>query len=75
MNKNRIEENANKIWFLLCNVNKRWQLTELQRETGLSEKDLFLAIGWLAHDNRIQIEHNFEGSVEYYTLDINLYIG
>lgn len=77
MNKNKIERNARKVWLLISRENRQWNFAELQQATGLSEKDLHFAIGWLAHDNKIQFGHRMNGSVdtEYYGLDINLYIG
>lgn len=77
MNKNRIEKNARKVWLLISRENKQWEFTELQQATGLSARDLHLAIGWLVHENKIQFGHRMSGSVdvEYYGLDINPYIG
>lgn len=76
MNKNAIRRNAEIVWRLLVG-NRQWSLDELRKETGMSEKDLCFAIGWLAHEDKIQFVSRPVGStvMEYYCLEINLYIG
>lgn len=76
MNKYEIRRNAESVWRLLVE-NKQWSFDELRKETGMSEKDLCLAIGWLAHEDKIQFASRPVGNsvMEYYCLEINLYIG
>ena len=47
MNKYQIGTNAGVVWRLL-NDNKRWSYCQLKQASGLSDKDLNAAIGWLA---------------------------
>ena len=47
MNKNDIGHNAGKIWKLLSD-NTCWSCAALQEKSGLSDKELGAAIGWLA---------------------------
>lgn len=77
MNKSKIERNARKVWLLVSRENRQWKFAELQQATGLSERELQLAIGWLAHDSKIQFTHRTNDGIDtvYYGLDINLYIG
>lgn len=55
MNKYEIEKNAALIWNLL---NTRYYLsyTELRTESHLSDIELGTAIGWLAHEDKIEID-------------------
>ncbi len=47
MNKYQIGLNAGVVWHLL-NDNSRWSYCELKKASGLSDRDLSAAIGWLA---------------------------
>ena len=52
----RFGENAGRIWSVL---NERSDITEektLMKLTKLSDKELHAAIGWLARENKIQID-------------------
>lgn len=48
----RIGENAGKIWTLLYASNEL-SLKSLIEQTGLSENDLHMSLGWLARENKI----------------------
>ena len=48
MIKNRIGENAGKVWAVL-NDNREMNISKLKRITKLNEKDLHFALGWLYH--------------------------
>ena len=54
MDKHVIGENAGIIWRLLNN-GERWEYEQLKEKSGLSDRDLNLAIGWLARENKIFI--------------------
>lgn len=73
MNKHQIGLNAGLIWRLLNN-NKQWNYCDLKKASGLSDKDLNAAIGWLAREDKIDFgnEHNDE---ECFFLSINVFIG
>jgi hypothetical protein len=71
MNKKRIGTNAGVVWNLL-NDYQKWDIPKLRKASGLAEKDIHAAIGWLARENKIEIESAPDGSelfylvVEYY---------
>lgn len=75
MDKYSIGVNAGIIWNLLSSDNKKWEYNELKRITGLSDRDLNTAIGWLAREDKIQFDMNKEGNKELLYLELNLYIG
>ena len=49
MNKSEIGLNAGKVWQLLSDYAK-WSYGALKRKSGLKDKELGAAIGWLARD-------------------------
>lgn len=55
MNKKSIGTNAGIIWNLLNNYEK-WDIRQLTKKSGLTEKEVYAAIGWLARENKIEIE-------------------
>lgn len=65
MNKKSIGTNAGKIWNLLNN-NQRWNIKQLCKNSGLSEKEVYSAIGWLARENKIEIEKSSDGDEDFY---------
>ena len=72
MDKHIIGENAGVIWRLLNN-GERWEYEQLKNASGLSDRDLNLAIGWLARENKIFFERSKEQDKEYMYLSIDLY--
>lgn len=73
MNKHQIGLNAGIIWHLLNN-NERWTYCKLKEASGLSERDLDAAIGWLAGEDKIDF-NRLEGDGECFFLSVNVYIG
>ncbi|WP_298649770.1 winged helix-turn-helix domain-containing protein [uncultured Proteiniphilum sp.] len=67
MNKKAIGTNAGIIWNLL-NDYQKWDIPKLRKATGLSEKEIYVAIGWLARENKIEIEPSADGNEAYYLL-------
>jgi hypothetical protein len=67
MNKKLIGTNAGIIWNLRNNRQK-WNVTQLKESSGLLEKEIYTAIGWLARENKIEIDKNEEGQEVYYLL-------
>ena len=65
MNKKSIGTNAGIIWNLLNN-NQRWNINQLCNNSGLSEKEVYSAIGWLARENKVEIEKSSTGDEDYY---------
>lgn len=72
MNKDEIGLNADKIWQLLSNYAK-WSYGTLKRKSGLKDKELGAAIGWLARENKIELYQ--EDDELYVSLGVNVYIG
>ena len=52
MNSAKIRKNAEKVLRELC-ANSLWTFEELGKATDLSGPELYMAIGWLANDDRI----------------------
>lgn len=75
MDKKIIAHNAGIVWRLLDNNNRRWEYGELKEASGLSDRDLNTAIGWLARENRVQFEQDNLGNRYFLYLEMNLYIG
>lgn len=67
MNKKTIGTNAGIIWNLLNN-HQRWNLSDLKEASGLSEKEIYMAIGWLARENKVEIETGPDHEESYYLL-------
>ena len=47
MDRNEIGLNAGKVWQLLSN-NEKWGYGTLKRKSGLKDKELGAALGWLS---------------------------
>lgn len=73
MNKYQIGLNAGKIWRLLNN-NRPWSYSELKKASGLPDRDLNAAIGWLARENKIDFEAS-DGRGDSLFLSVNVFIG
>ncbi len=71
MDKKAIGTNAGIIWNLLNN-SKKWTVPQLMEKSGLTEMEVYTAIGWLTREDKIEIEkrpdnnHRFYLIVEYY---------
>ena len=50
-----IGENAGKIWQVLHKKSQS-NLSELKKDTGLSDQNLYLALGWLAREGKVKFE-------------------
>ena len=51
----------------------RWSYDSLKRNSGLKDKELGAALGWLAREDKIEI-HQEEDEL-YVSLGVNVYIG
>ena len=69
MDKHIIGENAGIIW----NNGERWEYDKLKAVSGMSDRDLNLAIGWLAREDKIFFERNKDDNKEYLYLSLDLY--
>ncbi len=65
MDKRSIGANAGIIWNLLNN-NQRWSIKQLCKASKLTEKEIYTAIGWLARENKVEIEKSSNGDEEFY---------
>ncbi len=74
MDVQSIGQNAGLVWRLLDH-NRRWEYNELKAATGLSDRDLNAALGWLARENKVQFETSQKDGLDYLFLELNLYIG
>ena len=86
MNAQSIGECAGIVWRLLYGDKRRWEYKEIKAATGLSNRDLNAAIGWLAREGKIQAIGWLarEGKIQFINLpdreealyiELNLYIG
>lgn len=73
MNKEQIGVNAGKIWKLLSSDNGRWTYNDIKKATGLSDREMNTAIGWLARENKIELE--VDKGCDCMCLTLNVYIG
>lgn len=73
MDKHVIGLNAGKVWRLLSD-NAKWSYDELKKASGLSDKDLSAAIGWLAREDKLEFEYGEDDDIHVF-LNINVFIG
>ena len=69
MNKNQIGTNAGIVWKLLSD-NAHWEYDKLKHASGLSDRDLNAAIGWLARENKLDIDVNDKGEYDQFHLPL-----
>lgn len=72
MDKMEIGVCAQKVWQLLVD-NCKWSYSDLKKRSGLRDKELGAALGWLAHENKVQFDQTCD-ELYVYTC-INVYIG
>ena len=72
MNKNQIGTNAGIVWKLLSD-NAHWEYDKLKHASGLSDRDLNAAIGWLAREDKIDFDIDEQHDRMF--LHVNVYIG
>lgn len=72
MEKHTIGLNAGRIWQILSdNVPRTYE--QLKKESSLSERDLSMAIGWLAREDQIEIENISEKKEFVFAIYFNSY--
>ena len=74
MDAQSIGKHAGIVWRRWAH-NRRWEYNELKEATGLSDRDLNAAIGWLAREDKIQFETGKKDGRDYQYLELNLSIG
>ena len=72
MDKIQIGTNAGIVWTILKD-NAHWNYEDLKEASGLSDRDLNAAIGWLAREDKIDFDIN-ENQDKLF-LHVNVYIG
>lgn len=72
MDKHSIGTNAGIVWRLMNNDYK-WSYQELKEKSGLSDRELNAAIGWLAREDKIQIEEDMNTHQEIFFQFFNTY--
>lgn len=75
MNVQSIDENAGIIWRLLQSESRKWDYQEIKKETGLSDRDINTAIGWLAREGKLTIDETKVGRRNVIYIELNYYIG
>lgn len=75
MNVQSIGENAGIIWRLLQSESRKWDYQEIKKETGLSDRDINTAIGWLACEGKLTIDETKVGRRNVIYIELNYYIG
>ena len=75
MNVQSIGENAGIIWRLLQSESRKWDYQEIKKETGLSDRDINTAIGWLAREGKLTIDEIKVGRRNVIYIELNYYIG
>ena len=76
MDKREIGLIAGKVWQLLSD-NAKWDYGTLKKKSGLKDKELGAALGWLAREDKIEFyqEESEESAELYVYLGVNVYIG
>lgn len=72
MDKNQIGTNAGIVWNILKD-NTHWEYEDLKAATGLSDRELNAAIGWLAREDKIDFD--MDQNHDRLFLHVNVYIG
>ncbi len=75
MNMQSIGESAGIVWRLLDGDNRKWEYQELKKATGLRDRELNAAIGWLAREGKIQFEEGENQHKPVLYIELSLYIG
>ncbi len=77
MNKMIIGENAGKVWrFLSNNAGHKYEFHEMSQTLGLTVPALAAAIGWLAREDKVEIEFvqkDGTSEIAYIYLTLNVY--
>ena len=75
MNIQSIGESAGIIWNLLQRESRKWDYQEIKQATGLSDRIINAAIGWLAREGKLSIEETKVGRRNVLYIELNYYIG
>lgn len=75
MNQAVIGINAGIVWRTMDSARMRqcWSFTELKKDTGLSDIDLYAAIGWLAREGKLEFVTNTQTAEDEFCLSLHYY--
>lgn len=66
---------AGVIWELLNGEHRKWSYSEIKKSTGLSDREINAAIGWLAREGKLYIEETQQGKRNILYIELNFFIG
>lgn len=75
MNVESIGINSGIVWRQLASEHRKWEYAEVKAATGLADRDMNAAIGWLAREGKIQFDTAQVGDKQYLYLELNYFIG
>lgn len=73
MDKVSIGMNAGIVWRMVRDRGPVMSYNELKSSTGLSDRDLNTAIGWLARENKIEFATNSDDGSDLLFVELNVY--
>ena len=73
MDKVSIGMNAGIVWRVVRNHGPLVGYKELKKASGLSDRDLNAAIGWLARENKIEFATNPDDDSDLFCVELNVY--
>ena len=75
MDVQSIGESAGIIWRLLQGEHRKWDYNEIKKATGLPDRQINAAIGWLAREGKLSIDDTTIGKKHVLYIELNYYIG
>lgn len=75
MDAYKLGEWAGIVWRLLSRENREMTFEEVMMDTGLNERQLAGAIGWLAREDKIEFNMSHDGKSANLRVMLNVYIG
>ncbi len=75
MDVQSIGESAGVIWRLLQGEHRRWDYNEIKKLTGLPDRQINAAIGWLAREGKLAIDDTMVDGENVLYIELNYYIG
>ena len=73
MDKHKIGSNAGILWNLMNRAGSPQDLEDLRRKSNLTDAELYAAIGWLARENKIEIEVDHDSHTFVFYLNMGCY--
>ncbi|MBE6284357.1 MAG: winged helix-turn-helix domain-containing protein [Mediterranea massiliensis] len=73
MDKYTIGNNAGILWNLMNRAGSPQNFEDLRQKTHLSDAELYAAIGWLARENKIEVEVEEDNHMFVFYLNMGCY--